>query len=137
MATIMREEDYLQSYRDAFSKPENIEKLVNVFISARTSFNRSDQSLLEQLRVVTRAEWRDIEEQSRGRLTEKKEKRARNLILKVRQKDNLLVYRGFRAYVKEEASKVEQIGVINQMFPLGEDEDKAGLGYQIIDKLKG
>ena len=133
MATFKREEDYVQSYRDAFSKPENLEKLVKVFISARTSFNHSDQSLLEQLQVVTRAEWREIEEQSRGRLTEKREKRARNLILKVRKKDTLTVYRGFRGFVKDEASKVDQIGVINQIFPLGVDEDKAGLGYQIID----
>ena len=131
MATFRREEDYLQSYKDAFSKPENIEKLVNVFISARTNFVQS-QSLLERLRVVTLAEWRAIEDQSRGgRLADKREKLARNLILKVRQKDSLQVYRGFRVYVKTEASKVDQVGVIDQIFPLGVDEDKAGLVPQI------
>ena len=98
MAAFKRESDYLHLYKDAFSNQENVEKLVKVFISARTLF---DQSLLVKMGVITKEEWRDIEEQSRGRITEKREKKARSLILIVKQKDSLRAYCGFRGYVKE------------------------------------
>lgn len=127
MATF-REGDFMQLYKDVFCKPTNVEELVKLFLSARTRFN---PSLLDQLKVVTKAEWRDIEEKSKGGVSEKREKRARNLIQKVIQKDCLEAYRGFRAYVEDEALQNDLIDIVMKVFPFGADEDRAGLAPKL------
>ena len=118
----------MQLYKDVFFKPTNVEELVKLFLSARTRFN---PSLLDQLKVVTRAEWRDIEENSKGGVSEKREKRARNLIQKVIQKNCLEAYRGFRAYVEDEALRSDMMDIVMKVFPFGADEDRAGLAPKL------
>ena len=121
---------YLQLYRDALTKPENFDELVKILKSPKTLFN---DVLLAQLNVVNSVEWREVDESSRGgRLSEKKERRAKNLIEKVRSKDNLKAYRGLRKFIAKQAP--EQTEIIAKVFPFGVDEDNAGLAPQIVHR---
>ena len=122
---------YLQLYRDALTKSENVEELVKLLKSARTVFN---DTLLSNLGAVTTAEWREIDERSRGgRLAERGERRARNLIEKVRNKDNLKVFRGLRKFIAKQVAS-DQMQIIERVFPFGAEEDQAGLAPQIVRK---
>ena len=121
---------YLQLYRDALTKPENVEELIKILKSPKTLFN---DALLAQLNVVNSVEWREVDESSRGgRLSERKERRAKNLIKKVISKDNLKAYRGLRKFIAKQAP--EQTDIIAKVFPFGVDEDKAGLAPQIVHR---
>ena len=121
---------YLQLYRDALTKPENVEELIKLLKSPRTLFN---DTLLADLGVVTAAEWREIDESSRGgRLVGRNERRAKNLIGKVISKDYLKAYRGLRKFIAKQAP--EQTEIIVKVFPFGVEEDKAGLAPQIVHR---
>ena len=129
MATFS-ESYYLQLYRDALTKPENVEELIKLLKSPRTLFN---DTLLADLGVLTIAEWREIDESSRGgRLAGRNERRARNLIEKVISKDNLKAYRGLRKFIAKQTS--EQTEIMVKVFPFGAEEDKAGLAPQIVHR---
>ena len=121
---------YLQLYRDALTKSENVDEVIKILKSPKSLFN---DTLLRELSVVNSAEWREIDENSRGsRLSERKERRAKNLIEKVRSKDNLKAYRGLRKFIAKQAP--EQTEIIAKVFPFGIDEDKAGLAPQIVHR---
>lgn len=117
-----------QNYIDALSNSKNIEELVSLFKDAKTIFRRS---LLTKLEILTHEEFGEFEESSRGGLSERREKQSRYLIEKVRCKNSLEAYRGFRVFTKREAEKCGQIDVFNKIFPFGADEDKAGLARAI------
>ena len=121
---------YLQLYRDALTKSENVEELIKILKSPKTVFNNT---LLAELNVVDSAEWREVDESSRGgRLSERKERRAKSLIEKVISKHNLKAYRGLRKFIAKQVP--EQTEIIAKVFPFGVDEDRAGLAPQIVHR---
>lgn len=121
---------YLQLYRDALTKSENVEELIRLLKPPKTLFN---DTLLADLGVVTTAEWREVDESSRGgRLAGRNERRAKNLIGKVINKDNLKAYRGLRKFVAKQAP--EQLEIIAKIFPFVSEEDRAGLAPQIVHR---
>lgn len=121
---------YYQKYRDSFSISRNTEELVELFKSATTMFSNS---LLTDLNILTHQELREFKEDvSRVRLSERRETQARNLIEKVRRKDCLTAYRGFRIFAKREAHKSGQMVVLNRIFPFGDKEDCDGLAPAIV-----
>ena len=128
------ENDYLQLYRDSFTKSQNVEMLVTVFKNAGTLFSGT---ILAKMQVVTQEEWRCIEQSSKGRISEKREKQARNLIGKVMEKDTLKAYRGFRGFAEREAKNSGQLEVMSQVFPFAADEDMAGLAPKLKTVPKG
>jgi hypothetical protein len=132
MATLS-EDYYLQLYSDALTKPENVEELVKLLNSPKTLFN---DTLLADLGVVTTAEWREIDERSRGgRLAGRNERRAKNLIGKVIDKHSLKSYRGLRKFIAKQAPK--QTEIIAKVFPFGANEDEAGLAPLIVHRARG
>ena len=120
---------YHQMYRDSFSNSENAEELVTLFNSARTIFS---DSLLMDLKILTHQELREFKDSSRVRVSERREKQARNLVEKVRCKDCLKAYRGFRIFAKWEAERSGLMEVLGRVFPFGDKEDRDGLAPAIV-----
>ena len=124
---------FLRKYEDAFSNSDNIEALVSLFTSSLTTF---DGSLLAKVEVVTHEEWREIEQSSKGRYSQKREKQSRSLINKVIGKQNLMSFRGFRAFAKREAEKSHQTDLLLKVFPFSDEEDNAGLVPRLVPRGK-
>ena len=123
---------YYQKYRDSFSISRNTEELVKLFRSATTIFS---DSRLTELNILTYQELREFKKDSSSvRVSERRETQARNLIEKVRRKDCLRAYRGFRVFAKREAQKSGQVEVLNRIFPFGDKEDSDGLTPAIVTK---
>ena len=125
---------YLQKYEDAFTKQGNIDALVRLFNNSTTLFNARD---LAGIKVVTLEEWREIEQKSKVRVSQRRVKQSRLLIEKVMNKNSLEAYRGFRAYAKIQAEKSGLMKELNRVFPFGEEEDRAGLAPRLVPKTNG
>ena len=121
---------YRQKYRDSFSIPGNTEEFVKLFNNARTFFS---DSLMTDLKILTHQELREFKESSRvSRVSARRETQARNLVKKVRCKDCLLAFRGFRIFAKREAERSGQMEVLGRVFPFGDKEDSDGLAPAIV-----